>query len=303
MKNHLDHKNTTEWALAHVDGVSFVGSLQKFMLANRVTGRAHALYFAGGGFTLGFSKPKGPTSNPNLSYTSFRTTQAVQFSDFEGKGARISSIGLPIFSKTYFIIYATLNPFGRSLGKITMGGFTLPKLSVSGQAFVNGAIHIDYGDGKVHGLIVRVLDIKEKFAPSGPRDAHYSVKPREAPLVVLPSDVMFEFDSHALKSKARSALMDALVTIEMRNDHQQVVIEGHTDSKGSPSYNEDLSVKRANAVKQWLSQNGCEGASYFIAKGFGETRPIASNELPDGRDNKKGRAQNRRVEIRYKYQK
>ena len=58
-----------------------------------------------------------------------------------------------------------------------------------------------------------------------------------------------------------------------------------------------------SSEKQWLTQNGCEGASYFIVKGFGETRPIANNELPDGRDNKEGRAQNRRVEIRYKYQK
>lgn len=299
MKNSLDHRNTTEWALAHVDGVSLVGSVQKFMLANRVTGRAHELYFVGGGFTLGFSKPKGTSSNPNLSYYSFRTKRAVQFSDFEGRGARITAIRLPIYSKTYFIIYAGLNPLGQKLAQITMGGFSTPKASVSGQAFVNGGITISYGDGKRHGTIQHALDLKEKFAPAT-REAHFSVAPFEEPLIALPADVMFSFDSHVLKANARSTLIDTLISIEMRDPrYRQVVIEGHTDSTGSASYNVNLSLKRANAVKQWLFQNGCEGASHFIVKGFGETRPKISNKLPDGRDNKEGRAQNRRVEIRF----
>ncbi|MDF9796066.1 outer membrane protein OmpA-like peptidoglycan-associated protein [Catalinimonas alkaloidigena] len=321
MKTSEDHRNTTEWALAHVDGISFVGSLQKFMLANRVTGRAHALYFAGGGATLGFSKPKGQSANPkNLSYTSFKTKKPVQFSDFDGRGARITSIRLPIYSKTYFIIYDGLNPLGKKLAKITMGGFELPQLKLEGQAFVNGAIVVEYGDGKRHGTIKHVLDLPdEDFGPPPPREPYFSIKPFEKPLMVLPGDVMFDFDSHELKTSAFLVLKSALTSIEMR-DYQEVIIQGHTDSVGGESYNMDLSIRRARAVKQWLIQNGCKGAQHFIVDGKGESQPRVNNDFCDsrekqqkannsfshGRDNKKGHiqkgcAQNRRVEIRFVY--
>lgn len=301
MNNSLDHNNTTEWALAHVDGVSFVGSVQKFMLANRVTGRAHELYFGGGGLTLGFSKPKGQTKNPDLKYYNFRTKRPVQFSDFDGRGARITAIRLPIYSKTYFIINAELNPLGKKLAKVTMGGLSTPKLSISGQAFVNGVIKISYGDGKPHGLIRRVLDLEDKFT-SAPRKPNYSVTPFEEPLIVLPADLMFSSNSHALKVNVNAALSEALILIEKRDNHyKQVVIEGHTDSTGSNKYNMKLSLKRAKAVKQWLIKNGCEGANNFIVEGFGETRPKRSNDSSGERTNKEVRAQNRRVEIRFKH--
>ena len=131
MQNSLDHHNTTEWALAHVDGASCVISAQKFMLANRMTGRAHELYFFGGGLTFGVTKPKAGLAPKNLRYYSFRTRSSVQFSDFHGLGARITSIRLPIYSKTYLIIAAGTNPLGNKLATIAMGGFSMPKRSLS----------------------------------------------------------------------------------------------------------------------------------------------------------------------------
>ncbi|MBC8923994.1 OmpA family protein, partial [Escherichia coli] len=75
-----------------------------------------------------------------------------------------------------------------------------------------------------------------------------------------------------------------------------VAIEGHTDSKGSASYNRDLSVRRANAVADWLTAHGAK-KSRLSVKGFGGSRPVASNTLKNGADNPDGRKLNRRVEF------
>jgi outer membrane protein OmpA-like peptidoglycan-associated protein len=67
-------------------------------------------------------------------------------------------------------------------------------------------------------------------------------------------------------------------------------VEGHTDSVGTDDYNQQLSEKRAEAVRQYLVQQGISGDT-IVATGFGKTAPIASNETPEGRQ------QNRRVEL------
>jgi outer membrane protein OmpA-like peptidoglycan-associated protein len=73
-----------------------------------------------------------------------------------------------------------------------------------------------------------------------------------------------------------------------RNGH--FVVEGHTDSKGSDTYNKTLSEQRAQAVKAWLVDNGVDG-SRLSAIGRGESRPVADNGTAEGR------AKNRRVEL------
>jgi outer membrane protein OmpA-like peptidoglycan-associated protein len=67
-------------------------------------------------------------------------------------------------------------------------------------------------------------------------------------------------------------------------------VEGHTDSVGTDEYNMDLSVKRATAVRDYLVQQAIQPGS-ITARGFGESRPVASN------DHAAGRQQNRRVEL------
>lgn len=70
-----------------------------------------------------------------------------------------------------------------------------------------------------------------------------------------------------------------------------VSIEGHTDAQGDEQYNDSLSKERANAVKQYLLANMSLGEDRVQVVGFGETRPIASNETDEGR------AQNRRIDV------
>ena len=76
-----------------------------------------------------------------------------------------------------------------------------------------------------------------------------------------------------------------------------VKIAGHTDSKGSDSYNQQLSENRADAVKDALATEFSIDSNRLNAKGFGESRPIAANTKSDGSDNPAGKQKNRRVEV------
>ncbi len=76
-----------------------------------------------------------------------------------------------------------------------------------------------------------------------------------------------------------------------------VRIEGHTDSKGSDSYNLTLSQKRADSVKRWFLEKGAQGKVVFTTKGHGESKPIAPNKKQDGSDNPDGRAKKGSDEI------
>ena len=86
-------------------------------------------------------------------------------------------------------------------------------------------------------------------------------------------------------------ILDNVVSIMQENPEYNLEINGHTDSQGDDASNMDLSQRRADAVKKYLTGKGIS-ASRMIAKGFGETIPVASN------DTAAGRAQNRRVEFK-----
>jgi OOP family OmpA-OmpF porin len=101
--------------------------------------------------------------------------------------------------------------------------------------------------------------------------------------------VLFDFDSAEIKPVAFPMLNEA-VSILKENPEMKVEIDGHTDNMGSGVYNMKLSERRAKSVMQYFVDNGIE-AQRLTTKGFGLTRPAASN------DTKQGRAKNRRVEL------
>ncbi len=111
----------------------------------------------------------------------------------------------------------------------------------------------------------------------------------------LSGDYLFAFDEFALTDDARDALSKVLALYE-EYEGTDIVIEGHTDAKGSEAYNQTLSEQRADVVYQWFVENGVDN-NLITAQGFGETQPIAENEI-GGQDNPEGRALNRRVDIR-----
>jgi outer membrane protein OmpA-like peptidoglycan-associated protein len=86
--------------------------------------------------------------------------------------------------------------------------------------------------------------------------------------------------------------LDGVVTRIERLHNVHVDIRGYTDSVGKPEYNQKLSERRANAVKDYLEAHGV-ASGVVSAQGFGEENPLASNAT------KEGRAENRRVTVRF----
>jgi outer membrane protein OmpA-like peptidoglycan-associated protein len=103
------------------------------------------------------------------------------------------------------------------------------------------------------------------------------------------SNVLFDFDKATLKPGGERSL-GVLVDFLKANPTRRLTVEGHTDSLGADSYNLQLSQQRANAVRDWFTQNSI-GADRITAQGMGENYPLASN------DSEAGRQENRRVQI------
>lgn len=112
----------------------------------------------------------------------------------------------------------------------------------------------------------------------------------------LEGDVLFDFGKAEIKSEAKKTL-DKVGTVIAHFPEGKVLIEGHTDSKGSQKVNRDLSKRRAEAVKDWLVREKDIPESIITTVGSGETKPVVSNTNSNGSDNPQGREQNRRVEI------
>jgi len=115
-------------------------------------------------------------------------------------------------------------------------------------------------------------------------------RPSEGEIAVnLTDDILFDVNSSSLRRDSQQTLRDLATNFRNYPD-EQVTIEGHTDSVGTPSYNRTLSQQRASAVGNYLATEGVP-SERITAIGYGETRPKASNDTPEGRQ------LNRRVEI------
>lgn len=109
-------------------------------------------------------------------------------------------------------------------------------------------------------------------------------------------NVYFAFDMNDIREMYQDE-MDTVIALMTKYDELIVRIDGHTDSKGSDGYNMALSERRAKAAKDYIVEQGID-AERILTQGYGETKPIAPNENPDGSDNEAGRAKNRRVEFK-----
>ncbi|MFP4163210.1 MAG: OmpA family protein [Chitinispirillaceae bacterium] len=107
--------------------------------------------------------------------------------------------------------------------------------------------------------------------------------------ITFASGILFDVNSVALKSPARANIHD-LARVLKKYEDTEVLVEGHTDSTGSASYNMELSRNRAGSVANQLKGKGVKGTR-ISTMGYGEDQPIADNGISSGRK------QNRRVEI------
>jgi outer membrane protein OmpA-like peptidoglycan-associated protein len=109
-------------------------------------------------------------------------------------------------------------------------------------------------------------------------------------VITLSGQVLFVTGKSELLPAARDALSQVAKALIDNDEDQPITVEGHTDSRGNEEQNHELSRARAQAVRDYLVTQGVK-AERISAVGYGETRPAASNDSPEGRAN------NRRVEI------
>jgi outer membrane protein OmpA-like peptidoglycan-associated protein len=108
-------------------------------------------------------------------------------------------------------------------------------------------------------------------------------------LVVSLPDILFDFDSATLRPEAKETL-SKLCGVMLVTDGQTLSVEGHTDSIGSEEYNLELSERRAETVRNYMTACGLS-SDMVSSEGYGESQPIASNDTAEGRQT------NRRVDI------
>ena len=137
-------------------------------------------------------------------------------------------------------------------------------------------------------LRMPVLEAIRSYVPPPPKP---QPKPKPIPKIVrLDSMSLFDSGKFVLKAGSTKMLVNSLVGIKAKPGWL-IVVSGHTDNTGNPQLNQMLSLKRAEAVRNWMRDTGDVPESCFAVQGYGESRPVATNDTPEGR------ALNRRVEI------
>lgn len=176
-----------------------------------------------------------------------------------------------------------------------------PKLRAQQRLRADGALLDDwarrgeplrYGLGLYQGL--RLVPLVEAavsdWAPPPPPPPVIKKIIQGPKTIRLDSMSLFDSGKSALKAGSTKMLVNSLVGVKAKPGWL-IVVSGHTDNTGNPKLNQTLSLKRAEAVRDWMRDTGDVPESCFAVQGYGESRPIATNDTPDGR------ALNRRVEI------
>jgi len=135
--------------------------------------------------------------------------------------------------------------------------------------------------------------IPKPFVPPKPPvpDVKILQPSKDETVIRIPDKVLFDFDSSKLRSEAYPVLEEIAESLN-NSEGYEVKIEGHTDSKGSDSYNMNLSKERAEAVRKALVDRYGVSPDILTAEGLGESQPVAPN------DTEENRQKNRRVEIK-----
>ena len=113
---------------------------------------------------------------------------------------------------------------------------------------------------------------------------------------IVIKNILFDYDRSELTTKAKLDL-ERLHSVMLKYPSLFIEVVGHTDSRGNPDYNFELSRKRASSVIQYLTEKGIDPAR-FVSISAGETNNIAVNMNPDGSDSPEGRSRNRNVIIK-----
>src|SRR5688572_9124248 len=146
---------------------------------------------------------------------------------------------------------------------------------------------------EVAGYVFQNLNIKLEGASSQEKTVSRKVAMRKlvAGVSSILRNIYFDFDKATFKTESYTEL-NKLESMLSQNQNIIMEIAGHTDAVGTKEYNQYLSLRRAQAVKEYLTKKGIN-TRRVKAKGYGKTKPLASNDDEQG-----GRALNRRVEFK-----
>lgn len=126
------------------------------------------------------------------------------------------------------------------------------------------------------------------------KNVSLSKEPKEP--IRIPN-IQYEFDKSVIVESCKLAIDTTVLALMEANPEVIIEIQSHTDSKGSDQYNLKLSQSRAESVVNYLVSKGIK-PERLKAKGYGESKPVAPNDKPDGSDNPEGRAMNRRTDFK-----
>ena len=172
-----------------------------------------------------------------------------------------------------------------AVGGAAVGAATSSKKDRGKGALIGAASGAAVGGGIGYYMDRQEAELRRQLEGSGVR----VVRNGDQIQLVMPGNITFQTDKSTIQPSFTDVLNSvALVLKEF--DKTTIRISGHTDSTGAASYNQLLSESRANSVRDFLLGQGVD-SSRTIAVGYGETRPVATN------DTEQGRAQNRRVEL------
>src|SRR6188508_1156072 len=197
---------------------------------------------------------------------------------------------------TSFLVVAIFSAGCKTMNKTqkgavigTAGGAAVG--AVIGKAAGNTAMGAIIGaaSGGVTGAVIgRKMDKQAEGMKKEIPDAQV-VRVAEGIVIEFNSKILFGFDQSGLTTDARTNL-DKLLAILQKYPDTNIEVQGHTDSKGTTSYNQKLSEERASTVSYYLSGKGITTSRLTII-GFGETLPRYTNDTEDGQ------SQNRRVDF------
>jgi outer membrane protein OmpA-like peptidoglycan-associated protein len=152
-------------------------------------------------------------------------------------------------------------------------------------------------DGALSSYKTKILDLNFKVVDMNTNVEELQVKETANDVrLEVAADVLFDFDKAVIKPQAEAKLRQVAALIRDRGKGK-IGIQGHTDAQGSDSYNQKLSLQRAEAVRDWIAEKGGIDRARITVQGMGGKKPIAPNTRPDGTDDPTGRQRNRRVEL------
>ena len=261
--------------------------------------------------------PTGPgaTFTPRMTKETYMPDQFTVEFDFKNEKFGLNHFSVDFGNRVYYAQDPAIMPgvsFTNSDVTWTLGDVEFPKdLHADGDypmVWHHIAIAINKNVGKVYVDQYRVANVNNLTGKPNNVTIHVSgyensfvkniriakgginiYKETTTPSKIIMHGILFDVDKATLKPESMGSINE-IYNLMKKNASLKFEIDGHTDNTGDASHNMTLSQQRADAVKTQLVSMGID-ASRLTAKGFGDTKPIAGNDTPEGKAN------NRRVEF------